>query len=616
MKSVLRVVVAFLLMTSFGALAAEDAEVTSAKAKKWAVIDQKPLFSSIHHAVMKFKDQKPPYAQYRPDQIVHIAETLLAYQNGDGGWPVNVDWTRVYTETELAELPNGREGADGKRSTLDNDNVWSQIGYLAQVYRQTEMRRYADAAVKGLDYVLREQRPSGGWRGADVEAITFNDNVMAGVLRTLRTICDDLDLYDFVDDARRAKADAAYRKGIRCTLDCQIKVEGRLTAWCEQHDHDTLAPIWARTFEPPSITPKESVDIVRLLMEIPNPAPEVQISIRAAAAWFDRVKLDGVRVVKVPAEPVTFKWHYSDHDVKIVKDPSAPLLWARYYDLEEERPLFCNREYRLTRQFSDLERERRTGMPWHGGWPEPLLKKEYPKWEKRMQTRAAATRVFVIGDSTASRYGLDAYPRMGWAQVLQDYFDSSKIIVEDHARSGRSSLSFREEGHWKKVLDDVRKGDYVFIQFGHNDAKKADPKRYADPETAYPALLRQYIGDVREKGAVPVLLTSINRNHWTSDTELKDSLGGYPPSMRKVASETGVVLFDLHAMTRELFKRMGRRETNTLFMNLEKGESTNYPEGARDNTHLREKGAREVARLVMSAILQSELGIKDAILKP
>lgn len=122
---------------------------------------------------------------------------------------------------------------------------------------------------------------------------------------------------------------------------------------------------------------------VRLLMEIDNPSPEVVRAVQSAVAWFDKVKITGLRIEKVPAEPVEFKYHYSDFDYVEVKDPNAPPLWARYYDLETERPIFCNRDGKITRNFSDLQRERRTGYPWYGYWPAKLLDKEYPVWQKK-----------------------------------------------------------------------------------------------------------------------------------------------------------------------------------------------------------------------------------------
>jgi PelA/Pel-15E family pectate lyase len=216
-----------------------------------------------------------------------------------------------------------------------------------------------------------------------VEAVTFNDDVMAGALRALREVVENKKLYGFVDEQRRGKAKQAYDKGIQCILDCQIKVNGRLTAWCQQHDFKDLKPVWARAFEPPSITAGESTDVVRLLMEIDSPSPEVVRAVQAAIAWFDKVKIGGLRIEKAPAEPVTFKYHYSDSDNVEVKDLNAPPIWTRYYDLQTETPLFCNRDGKITRNYAEVDRERRTGYAWYGYWPANLLKKEYPAWQKK-----------------------------------------------------------------------------------------------------------------------------------------------------------------------------------------------------------------------------------------
>ncbi len=559
--------------------AGDDDEVTAAKAKMWTAIDIHSLGSSIHHAVMKYPGQKAPYARCEPVQIVDIAENLLAFQNGDGGWPVNIDWLKAFPDSELADLPHGQEGKTGKKSTLDNDNTWSQIGYLAHVYQQTHLKRYADSALKGIDYLLREQRPSGGWRGADVEAVTFNDGVMVGVLEALKAAAEMRPLYDFVDKERCAAARKGYAKGIDCILDCQIKVDGRLTAWCEQHDHDTLKPIWARTFEPPSITPDESVGVVRLLMRIENPPPEVVTAIKSAVAWFDKVKITGLKIEKAPAEPVTYKWHWTDCDYVETKDPSAPPIWARYYDCETEAPIFCNRERKITPNFAELDRERRTGMPWYGYWPAKLMEKEYPAWERKTAAFLGLPRLYVIGDSTAAFNEPDRYPRMGWAQVLQEYFDATKLLVVDQAKGGQSAKSYCEEDIWKDTLTRLKKDDYVFIQFGHNDSKKEDPKKFTDPATTYKQYLNNFVEKARAKGAIPVLLTSINRNSWANEKTMKDTLGGYPSAMRELADELHVDLIDLHRMTKSLFEELGREKTaKTLFMNLENGAYPHYPE--------------------------------------
>jgi PelA/Pel-15E family pectate lyase len=346
------------------------------KTGKWRPVSIAAFRDSIHHATMKYKNGKPPYRQYSPRQIVHIAENLLAGQNPDGGWPPNKDWIRAFP-------PGKRSSLRGGRSTLDNRSTWSQIDYLARVHRQTGVERYAQSALKGIEYVLRRQGSSGGWRGRDVAAITFNDDVMAGVLRTLKAARDDRQLYSFVQPAVRDRVKAAYRKGLKCVLACQIKVGDRLTAWGQQHSHKTLRPVWARSFEPPSIVSAESVRVVRFLMSIENPPPEVVASIQAAVAWLDRVKIEGIRVKEVKAKPVKFKHHWSDSDRVVVKDPQAPPIWARFYDLKTEEPIFCTRQRKITSDYADVCRERRTGYSWYGYYPARLLKAEYPRWQKK-----------------------------------------------------------------------------------------------------------------------------------------------------------------------------------------------------------------------------------------
>ena len=357
-------------------LVSEPAEVTRAKSQVWKPVSTEAFADSISHAVMKYEGRKAPYKQYSPRQIVHIAENLLAGQNADGGWPKNKDWIRVYSDEERSRLNSGR-------STLDNRSTWAQVEYLARVCQQTGLRRYADSAIRGIEYILGEQRKSGGWRGSDVEAITFNDDVMTGVLQTLKAVIEDRELYGFTGDAMLERVNDSYDKGLTCVLNCQIKVGDRLTAWCQQHDHKTLKPIWARAFEPPSIVTEESVSVVRFLMSIKNPSPEVIESIQSAVAWFDHVKIHGLRIENIKAEPVKFNYHWSDVDRVEVKDPDAPPIWTRYYDLNTEKPIFCTRRRQITSNYTDLSRERRTGYSWYGYYPAKLLQEEYRSWQQK-----------------------------------------------------------------------------------------------------------------------------------------------------------------------------------------------------------------------------------------
>lgn len=225
----------------------------------------------------------------------------------------------------------------------------------------------------------------------------------------------------------------------------------------------------------------------------------------------------------------------------------------------------------------------------------------------------AAQKLYVIGDSTAASYPPDRYPLTGWAQLLQEFLDPETLQVENRARSGRSARSFLEEGAWGDLVDQLCRGDYVLIQFGHNDAKVEDPARYTDPGTTYRHYLKTYIQDARARGAIPIVLTSIHRNAWTDDTAITDTLGGYPQAARDVAREMEAPLIDLHALTGRFFERLGREQTSLLFMNLPEGAFPNYPEGLADNTHLREQGARAVARLFAEAVARTELPLKAAL---
>jgi len=206
--------------------------------------------------------------------------------------------------------------------------------------------------------------------------------------------------------------------------------------------------------------------------------------------------------------------------------------------------------------------------------------------------------IYVIGDSTASVYASDLYPCMGWAQPLQDYFAAACATIQDKALSGRSSKSFFDEGDWTPIRAALRGGDFVLIQFGHNDEKADDPSRYTIPETTYKAYLSQYIDKARAKGANPVLITPVERRHFTSAGVIAPSHGKYPAAMIELAAAKNVPLIDLTASSTRLWNAQGVTGTKNYFMILPAGKYPNYPNGVSDNTHFQAHGAIEVARLV------------------
>ena len=221
---------------------------------------------------------------------------------------------------------------------------------------------------------------------------------------------------------------------------------------------------------------------------------------------------------------------------------------------------------------------------------------------------ASTPTLWVIGDSTASIYANDLYPRMGWAQPLQDYFAPACATIQDRAISGRSSKSFFDEGAWTPVRDALRTGDYVLIQFGHNDEKSDDPTRFTEPFTTFSAQLSIYLDETRARGATPVLLTPINRNNWTG-ASVRDTHGDYPVAMRQLAAARDVALIDSTALTKTYFERLGQAATTELFMDLAVGEFANYPSGNVDNTHLQEGGARAIAELILADFARQALPI-------
>jgi lysophospholipase L1-like esterase len=220
--------------------------------------------------------------------------------------------------------------------------------------------------------------------------------------------------------------------------------------------------------------------------------------------------------------------------------------------------------------------------------------------------------IYTIGDSTMANKVPDVYPETGWGQVLQEFFDG-EIVVKNHAMNGRSTKSFIAEGRWGKVLDSLKQGDYVFIQFGHNDEKEKDTTRFTNPETGYRTNLMKFINETRSKGAIPVLLTPIVRRNFDGSGTLVDTHGAYPEVMRSVAGELKVTLIDLQRMTSDMVIQSGVEGSKELFVHVKPGENKHFPEGKEDNTHLSEKGARKVASMVASAIASLQITLSSHV---
>lgn len=212
--------------------------------------------------------------------------------------------------------------------------------------------------------------------------------------------------------------------------------------------------------------------------------------------------------------------------------------------------------------------------------------------------------IYLVGDSTCADKTANAFPEMGWGTPFKTFFDE-RIKIENQARNGRSTKSFMEEGLWGEVMKHLNKGDYVFIQFGHNDEVPSKVGRYTTPEE-FQANLKKYVSDTRSKGARPVLLTPVARRSFKNG-ELEDTHKEYAQLTRDVAEAENVPLIDMTKKSMELVIDLGVSNSKLLYNHLEEGEHPNYPKGREDNTHFNELGARKMAQMVLDGI--EELGL-------
>lgn len=224
---------------------------------------------------------------------------------------------------------------------------------------------------------------------------------------------------------------------------------------------------------------------------------------------------------------------------------------------------------------------------------------------------AAEATVYIASDSTAQTYDSSAYPMTGWGQKLGGWIDEGTTIA-NHAIGGRSSRSFIEQGRLDTVLEAIGPGDYLFVQFGHNDASVGNPERYTSPEDYKMYLRDHYMAGASEQGATPVLLTPVNRLDYDEGTgKFNESFPEYADKVHELVDETGVALIDLGARSRAYLDQITPAvAADTVFMHLEPGEYPNYPDGLNDSTHFQEHGADQMARLVAEGA--ADLGLPFA----
>jgi len=206
----------------------------------------------------------------------------------------------------------------------------------------------------------------------------------------------------------------------------------------------------------------------------------------------------------------------------------------------------------------------------------------------------------VTGDSIA-----EEFPERGWGQLLPSFFNEN-VVIEDLAQNGRSSRTFIEQGWWSKIIQEIQPGDYVVIQFGHNDSAKDRPDRYTPPE-AYLMNLSLFIDEAKAKGAIPIICTSVVRRRFDKNGVFQDSHGEYVDLARQVANEKDVILIDMYEKSKKVLVSMGKEKSASLFLHIPPGVNKIFPEGKTDNTHFKEEGAKIMASLFVEGLNENNI---------
>ena len=305
---------------------------------------------------------KNPDAWFGSAEGREVTKRILTWQSDRGSWPKNKDTTQAAYVGDRSRI----------KGTFDNGATTDELRFLARAHRVTGSDECRKAVLAAFDHILEARYSNGGWPqyfppGKNYHRhITFNDACMVRILEFLRETAT-AEEFNFLEAKRRQAALDAVDCGIGCILKCQIIVRGVPTVWYAQHDEVTLAPAAARKYELPSLSGSESAGILHFLMSVENPTPEVVRAVNGGVAWFNSAKLEGIRIEKV------------EGDRKVIKDRSAPPLWARFYEIDTNRPFFCDRDGVTKYDLAAIGAERRNGYAWYGNWGENVAK-AYAKW--------------------------------------------------------------------------------------------------------------------------------------------------------------------------------------------------------------------------------------------
>lgn len=339
---------------------------------------------------------------YASEEILTVTDNVLLLQKEIGGWPKNIQPQNI-SDNEKADLRSKKSSNLG--ATIDNGATTLEMKFLAKVYRHHNNDTYRTAFIKGLEYLIKAQYENGGWpqyyplRKGYYTHITYNDDAMYNVMTLLRDIYET-STYDHLSIPNNLKnaARKAFDMGVSCILKTQYKQQGVLTAWCAQHDVQTLAPAKARSYELPSLSGKESAKIVLLLMSIKNPSADIIGSITAAKNWFMTAQITGVRVER------SYDGKGKLVNKKLIADPKAQPLWGRFMNLNDNRVFFCDRDGIKKYALAEIGQERRNGYRWYTDEPQEVLDK-FSQWQENVVAKVRTDKNIDIYNMTVAKDG-------------------------------------------------------------------------------------------------------------------------------------------------------------------------------------------------------------------
>jgi PelA/Pel-15E family pectate lyase len=333
-----------------------------------------------------------PAEWYRGPEALRIARIVVSFQTPAGGWSKNLNMAdherrpgehfagnNVSRYLAPGDFDTPHDVGWNYVGTLDNDATTTQLEFLARVVTAVgpkDAAPFGAAFLRGVEYLLAAQYPNGGWpqvwpvEGGYHDAITFNDGAMIQAMRVLNGVAGGKGDFAFVPAEVRERAGGAVARGVTCILRSQVVAQSVKTAWGQQHDALTLQPVAARNYEPAALCSAESAGIVQFLMELPHPDSRVVEAVDAAVAWFRSAAIPDQRYVR-------------DRDGgRLEPQAGSPLLWARFYEIGSNRPVFGDRDQSIHDDLRDISVERRRGYSWFGSGPQSVLD-AFPGWRHR-----------------------------------------------------------------------------------------------------------------------------------------------------------------------------------------------------------------------------------------